>query len=142
MKFIITGHGNFATGLMSSVKLITGLEKALVAIDFEESMSSDTLRDELVSQVKSINESEAIVIFTDIVGGTPFNQSVLLKNENDNIEVVAGTNLPILIEAVLSQESDVDSLLSKLIDSGKNNIKKYGDKISKKNQDFETDDGI
>lgn len=142
MKFIITGHGNFATGLMSSVKLITGLEKALVAIDFEESMSSDTLRDELVSQVKSINESEAIVIFTDIAGGTPFNQSVLLKNENDNIEVVAGTNLPILIEAVLSQESDVDSLLSKLIDSGKNNIKKYENKKSKKTQHFESDDGI
>lgn len=141
MKLIITGHGNFATGLTSSVKLITGLEKALVPIDFEETMSSEDLKVKLTEEINSGDE-EAVVIFTDIAGGTPFNQSVLLRSGNDNIEIVAGTNLPILVEAVLSQEQEVDALLSKLIDSGKNNIKKYEDPSNKKTQNTNDDEGI
>lgn len=68
MKFIITGHGNFATGLTSSVKLITGLEKALMAVDFEESMSSEDLKEKLTKEIES-DQEETVVIFTDIAGG-------------------------------------------------------------------------
>lgn len=141
MKFIITGHGNFATGLTSSVKLITGLEKALMAVDFEESMSSEDLKEKLTKEIES-DQEETVVIFTDIAGGTPFNQSVLLRNGNDNIEIIAGTNLPILVEAVLSPEKETDALLNKLIASGQNNIKKYEDQSNKKTQDTNGDEGI
>lgn len=141
MKFIITGHGNFATGLTSSVKLITGLEKALMAVDFEESMSSEDLKEKLTKEIES-DQEETVVIFTDIAGGTPFNQSVLLRNGNDNIEIVAGTNLPILVEAVLSQEKETDALLSKLVASGQNNIKRYEEQSNKKTQDTNGDEGI
>lgn len=141
MKFIITGHGNFATGLTSSVKLITGLEKALVAVDFEETMSSEDLKEKLTKEIES-DQEETVVIFTDIAGGTPFNQSVLLRNGNDNIEIVAGTNLPILVEAVLSPEKETDALLSKLVASGQNNIKRYEEQSNKKTQDTNGDEGI
>ncbi|MDN6294356.1 MAG: PTS galactosamine/N-acetylgalactosamine transporter subunit IIA [Alkalibacterium gilvum] len=141
MKFIITGHGNFATGLTSSVKLITGLEKALMAVDFEESMSSEDLKEKLTKEIES-DQEETVVIFTDIAGGTPFNQSVLLRNGNDNIEIVAGTNLPILVEAVLSPEKETDALLSKLVASGQNNIKRYEEQSNKKTQDTNGDEGI
>lgn len=141
MKFIITGHGNFATGLTSSVKLITGLEKALMAVDFEESMSSEDLKEKLTKEIES-DQEETVVIFTDIAGGTPFNQSVLLRNGNDNIEIIAGTNLPILVEAVLSPEKETDALLSKLVASGQNNIKRYEEQSNKKTQDTNGDEGI
>lgn len=141
MKFIITGHGNFATGLTSSVKLITGLEKALMAVDFEESMGSEDLKEKLTKEIES-DQEETVVIFTDIAGGTPFNQSVLLRNGNDNIEIVAGTNLPILVEAVLSPEKETDALLSKLVASGQNNIKRYEEQSNKKTQDTNGDEGI
>lgn len=142
MNYIITGHGHFSTGLQSSVKLITGLGDKLAAIDFEENMSSEDLKAKLVDQLNSNGENEQTIIFTDIAGGTPFNQSVLLKNDNDNIEVIAGTNLPILVEAVLSQERESEPLSRQLVDSGKNNIKKYEEKGNKKSQDFDSDDGI
>lgn len=142
MNFIITGHGHFASGLQSSVKLITGFENALVAVDFKDNMSSDNLRDKLSDQLKINGKTEPTIIFTDIAGGTPFNQSVLLKNDNDNIEVLAGINLPVLIEAVLSQEGELDVLINHLIGSGKDSIKKYDNQRNKKVRDQNLDDGI
>ncbi|MDN6310738.1 MAG: hypothetical protein L0J60_08695 [Psychroflexus sp.] len=123
------------------MKLITGLEKALMAVDFEESMSSEDLKEKLTKEIES-DQEETVVIFTDIAGGTPFNQSVLLRNGNDNIEIVAGTNLPILVEAVLSPEKETDALLSKLVASGQNNIKRYEEQSNKKTQDTNGDEGI
>ena len=44
---IVTGHGNFASGLTSSLKLIAGEPKNYVAVDFLESYSVDDLEREL-----------------------------------------------------------------------------------------------
>ncbi|WP_255349917.1 hypothetical protein [Halolactibacillus sp. JCM 19043] len=37
-QLIVTGHANFSSGLLSSVKLITGLDEKFTAVDFLESM--------------------------------------------------------------------------------------------------------
>lgn len=44
---LITGHGHFATGLGSSLRLITGNTENIVYVDFEENHSTDTLTENL-----------------------------------------------------------------------------------------------
>lgn len=142
MVFIITGHGHFATGLLTSVKLITGMESNFKAIDFEESMSSEDLNKRLKTIIDRTARSESIIIFTDIAGGTPFNQSVLLKKERNNIQVVAGTNLPILVEAALSPKEKSESFLSDILISGKSSIKEYTTKETASKVEIENEEGI
>ena len=48
---IVTGHGNFATGLTSSVKLIAGSPENYVPVDFTQDKSTDDLERELLAQV-------------------------------------------------------------------------------------------
>ena len=48
-------------------------------------------------------ECEGVLVFCDLLGGTPFNQSMLISQDVDNVEVVAGTNLPMLIELVMTR---------------------------------------
>lgn len=101
-NIILVGHGNFATGLESAVKLILGNSEKLVAIDFIASMS----REELKSKVESKLGDEQNIILTDVLGGTPFNVSAELVNENT--KVIYGTNLGILLEIVSSDSFELD----------------------------------
>ena len=49
---ILTGHGNFATGMMSSVKLIAGTPEHFKAVDFPEGDSTENLAKNLAYKVK------------------------------------------------------------------------------------------
>lgn len=108
---IITGHGNFATGLKSSLDLIVGKYDFIKSIDFTELKTPKDLKCEIKSEVIK-SENEKIYIFTDLAGGTPFKVSMELALENKNIEVFCGTNLPMLVEStmMISLGSDLDSI--------------------------------
>lgn len=97
-SIILVGHGNFATGLESAVKLIIGNSDKLIVIDFTASMS----REELKSNIESKLGEKQNIILTDVLGGTPFNVSAELVNEST--KVIYGTNLGILLE-ILSSNS-------------------------------------
>lgn len=111
---IITGHGNFATGLKSSLDLIVGKYDFIKSIDFTELKTPKDLKCEIESEVIK-SENEKIYIFTDLAGGTPFKVSMELALENKNVEVFCGTNLPMLVEStmMISLGSDLDSITIK-----------------------------
>ncbi len=43
MQIIVTGHGNFASGIESTVKLLAGSIKNIKYIDFTEDMNEESL---------------------------------------------------------------------------------------------------
>ncbi|MGL5507234.1 MAG: hypothetical protein ACRDB0_04945 [Paraclostridium sp.] len=118
---IITGHGNFASGLKSSLDLIVGNFDFVKFIDFTEEKSPDTLKKEIINWIDG--EDRKIYIFTDLVGGTPFKVSSELTLEYSNIEVLCGTNLPMLVESsmMMSLGCDIDS--NSIKDTGINSIR-------------------
>lgn len=142
-KFILTGHGQFASGLASSVQLISGMKDSLEIIDFEEGMSADELNEAIKSAVSSRESAELTIIFTDIPGGTPFNQSVLLSSKLKEIEIVTGTHLPVLLEALFNQSDEKEDLLHKIKEAGAQGFSIYGLKQKQNNKPDEQDmDGI
>ena len=48
---IITGHGQFASGLVSAVELLIGHQELLAAVDFKSGQSWDTLMEHLKDAV-------------------------------------------------------------------------------------------
>lgn len=123
---IITGHGNFGSGLKSSLDLIVGSYEFIKVVDFTEGKSSEALKNEIANLTK--DSSKKVYIFTDLPGGTPFKVSSELKLENENIEVLCGTNLPMLIEATmtisLGCEIDIDLIRESGISSIKPQVRK------------------
>lgn len=75
---IVTGHGNFASGLASSIEVIAGKQDKFEAIDFPIGSTNTELAKQLQEAVDRLNCSD-IIFCTDIAGGTPFNQSVILS---------------------------------------------------------------
>ncbi|MTI49397.1 PTS galactosamine/N-acetylgalactosamine transporter subunit IIA [Sporosalibacterium faouarense] len=116
---IITGHGNFATGLKSVIDLVVGEQEGIVAVDFTKEDSIETLRNKLQLAVKELGCGE-YVFFTDIPGGSPFKTSVEISIDRGNSEVLSGCNIPMIIE-ILFDRFDISAkeLKDKSLEIGK-----------------------
>lgn len=124
---LVTGHANFGSGMTSSVNLIAGEQEAYKYVDFLPTYSTEDLTVEITKALDELKDCEGIIIFTDLMGGTPFNVSAQLGHGKDNIRIVAGTNLPMLVEIVMSRKfmDDLDGLVESVLETGKEQVTKY-----------------
>lgn len=122
--YILTGHGNFAPGLKSSVDMIAGPQQSFEAVPFLEEKAgeyADTIRAAIADMRAA---SDGVLVFVDLVGGTPFNQAMLASSAIDNVKIVAGTNLPMLIDLMMARtdSSTLDELVSEAVEVGKEGV--------------------
>ena len=97
-KFLIVSHGRLAGGLKSTLELIVGYVELVQVLEaYEEANKS--IEKELAELFAE--ERTEWVVFTDLLGGSITNQ-VLREINGRDIHVVAGVNLPLVIEVVLS----------------------------------------
>lgn len=124
---VVTGHANFGTGITSSVNLIAGEQEAYKAVDFLPTYSTEDLTCELTKALDELKDCEGVIIFTDLMGGTPFNVSAQIGHGKENIRIVAGTNLPMLVEIVMSRKfmDNLDELVDSVLETGKEQVTKY-----------------
>lgn len=120
---ILCGHGHFATGLHSAIKLIAGVQEKMIAIDFTEGMTSEELKDLLLSGIDAVDSGAGIVIFTDIPGGTPFRQSASISSKEKQISVLAGTSLPMLLGSCFNRSLALEEFVEKALKNGHEGLK-------------------
>ena len=101
--FILTGHGHFSNGLKSAIDMVAGEVPAFQIVPFEGA-EAGAYGDKLREAVEAMRaECDGVLILVDLLGGTPFNQGMMLTQQIDNVEVVAGTNLPMLIVLIMTR---------------------------------------
>ncbi len=121
-KTIVTGHGMFASGFEGAIKLLAGKQLNMKFIDFKESMSETDLRDEFL---KSINDEEPALFFTDLIGGTPYKEAAKIAYKYDNIKVVSGCNLASLLETTFNTYDSLDDYAEDLIKVTKDSVELF-----------------
>ncbi len=121
---IVTGHGQFAPGLASAVEMIAGPQDAFAPLAFTDQEAAE-YPNILKKQIESFVSVEGgCVVFCDILGGSPFNQSMMIASEIPEVEVVGGTNLGMLLEVLCSRtDSDTaQSLAEAAVEAGRTSI--------------------
>ena len=140
---LITGHGHFATGLGSSLRLITGNTENIEYVDFEADHSTETLAENLNQAFDKLKNCDGVLVLSDLAGGSPFKTAVECKfaRSDQAIEVIAGSNLPMLIEGSMSMGIYDNPLYmaEALISTGKDYIIRF--ELTEHNDDTE-EDGI
>ena len=110
---ILTGHAGFADGMASAVRLIGGEQEKFAAVNFVEGDSGESLAEKLQGAVEELGCAE-LVFCTDLPGGTPFNQSVLLSSRlSHECRVFTGTNLPFLLTILFDREDSLAECLAR-----------------------------
>ncbi len=124
---IVTGHGHFASGLTTSLNLIAGEPKNYAAVDFEATDSTEDLAKKLTSAMDSLSDCDSILVLCDLAGGSPFKTAVEIGFPKGNVEVVAGTNLGMLVEINLTRtfSEDVKALAESAVSVGKDQVVRF-----------------
>ena len=100
---IIASHGEFAAGIKQSGSMIFGEQEKVEAVVFMPSEGPEDLQRKLQEAIVKV-DSEEILFLVDLWGGSPFNQAnKLFEEAPEKRAIVAGLNLPMLIEAYASR---------------------------------------
>lgn len=144
---IVTGHGEFAPGLSKALAMIAGTQENFQVIAFEEGLALDTYEENIRATLEGLlKETEGVLIFTDLLGGTPFRTAMMAASSFENVEVLTGTNLPMLIEIGLMRtfENDVKALATRAVEVGTEGIQHVvlEDAMDENDNSDEDSDGI
>lgn len=129
---ILASHGGFATGIHQSVSMIFGDEPNVKAVTLMPSEGPDDIRAKMEEAIASFDDPEQVLFLVDLWGGTPFNQANgLIAGHEDKWAIVAGLNLPMLIEAYASRMAmdTAHEIASAIIGAGKDGVKVYPDSL-------------
>lgn len=123
--FLITGHGTFASGVYSALKLLNGDCDNVEVVDF---ISGDSIKDfdkKLNDSLLNLSIYKNVIVLCDLFAGTPFNRIMInIINDQEKYYVLGGVNLPITIEAVMGGETftDINALVRYLKDIFKDTL--------------------
>lgn len=113
MFFIIVSHGPFAKAALQSTEMIIGEQENVITLEVDYDTTLEGMAKALKKVIKD-KGAENVIIFCDILGGTPANACIKNLDEFPNLSVVTGFNLPVLIESFMFVTNDKEELLTHL----------------------------
>ena len=107
------------------MELLSGTPEYCKAIDFLSGMTQEDLEEQVLALVHAEGWTKTVLL-TDIVGGTPFKAAVKLSLEDPEIRVIAGINLPVLLQLAVDadQAVDIDGCIEQAVEEGRFCLKK------------------
>lgn len=140
---VLASHGDFAEGILESATMIFGEQENVAACVLKPSEGPDDIKKKMDEAINSFDDPDEILFLIDLWGGTPFNQANSLYEEHkDKWAIVAGMNLPMVIEAYASRLSmdSAQQIAAAIIPSGKDGVKIKPEELAPAEDTEETDE--
>ncbi len=133
---LLATHGDFAEGIKMSGSMLFGDQPNSAAVTLQPSDGPDDLRKKMEDAIAGFDDPEQVLILVDLWGGTPFNQANnLIDGHEDTWAVVAGLNLPMLIDAYASRMDEslsAHDLAKQIVGSGREGVKVFPTELEPK----------
>ena len=123
---ILASHGEFANGILQSGSMIFGEQENVKAVTLMPSEGPDDIKAKMQEAIATFDDQEEELFLVDLWGGTPFNQAnSLFEDHKDKWAIVAGMNLPMVIEAYASRFSmnTAHEIAAHIIETAKEGVK-------------------
>jgi len=121
MQILIVTHGELAAGFKDAAEVIFGDVKGVTTIGLHSGESVEVFGEKIYKTLADYDENESILILADLLSASPYNQSVLsvnklAENRAENIRLIAGVNLPMVLEGINQQllKSDLEDVVKEL----------------------------
>lgn len=119
---IIVSHGRLAEEILNALTIILGEAPNIEAISIGWYDDVDESKKKISQSLKRVDQKNGVIIFTDMFGGTPSNLSYSFLKDNQ-VEIITGVNLPMLIKFVsLQRSNNLREVARKVVEQGKKNI--------------------
>lgn len=105
MKIILVSHGKLAKGMKNTVEMIAGDQDNLEAYEaYKNGTSDDSFIGDIKNSLDKVGDQKAVII-TDVLGGSVNNEMTQLLKDHQNLTVLTGMNLPLVITLVTTADS-------------------------------------
>lgn len=131
MKYVVlVSHGEFAPGLHKAVNMLAGEEREdVLSTSLSNGMGADEFAENVKSVLSVVGAEDEIILFADIVGGSPLATTANVLMEMDLLgrtRMIGGMNLPLVLTCVLSKDDEETAeLIDELIEGAKEQIKEF-----------------
>ncbi|MBS4534490.1 mannose/fructose/sorbose PTS transporter subunit IIB [Clostridium sp. D2Q-14] len=144
---ILASHGEFANGILQSGAMILGEQENVAACVLKPSEGPDDIKAKMQEAIDSFDDQEEILFLVDLWGGTPFNQAnSLFEAHKNKWAIVAGMNLPMVIEAYTSRFSmnSAREIAAAILSTAKDGVKVKPEELEQKTAvvSIEADDEV
>ncbi|MFJ6923291.1 MAG: PTS sugar transporter subunit IIB [Lactobacillus gallinarum] len=124
---VLASHGGFADGIAQSAQMLFGEQKDFAHVILKPSEGPDDIRGKMEKAIASFENQDEVLFLVDLWGGTPFNQANGLAEKHDKWAIVAGMNLPMVVQALTERMMDANATASqiatKVVEPAKDGIK-------------------
>ena len=134
---ILATHGGFADGIMQSGSMIFGDQPDVAAVTLQPSEGPNDIKKKMENAIASFESQDEVLFLVDLWGGTPFNQANgLVSGHEDKWAIVAGLNLPMLIDAYGSRMTmeTAHEVAVQIAGSGKEGVRIYPEALEPKTE--------
>ena len=98
-----------------------------VSIDYRENDSLEDISKKMIDALNVLKTCDEILVLCDLIGGVPFKTAVKISYSYQNLEVIGGVNLGMLIEINLTRTfvKNVEETSGSSIEIGKEQIARF-----------------
>lgn len=133
---IVITHGRLSDALVETLFSIVGKKDKVISLPVPTEFTLESLCNSIKEVIKKM-DSKYVIILTDVLGGTPCNASLKLVKEFQNVQIISGVNLYMLISAVnlretMNESFSFEEYVDKVISESKKSIANATEILSKK----------
>ena len=102
---VLVTHGRLADEFVAAFEHVVGPQNGIATVCIGPEDDMERRRQDIIDTIASVDGGDGVVLLTDMFGGTPSNLAISVMNET-GVEVIAGVNLPMLIQLAQLRGSD------------------------------------
>ncbi len=119
---VLVTHGELGKSLVEVLSRITKAPVSIKVVSLDWQDDIEKAREKIEQAIEREDRGRGVIIFTDIFGGTPTNVCASFL-DRENVEIITGVNLPILLKFVTERErKELRELARELVEKGKDSI--------------------
>ncbi|HGY4722826.1 TPA: PTS mannose transporter subunit IIAB [Citrobacter amalonaticus] len=125
IAIVIGTHGWAAEQLLKTAEMLLGEQENVGWIDFVPGENAETLIEKYNAQLAKLDTSNGVLFLVDTWGGSPFNAASRIVVDKEQYEVIAGVNIPMLVETLMARDDNpsFDELVALAVETGREGVK-------------------
>ena len=124
---VLVTHGGLADEFRAAVEHVVGAQTHMATISIGPDDNMEKRRQDIIDAISAVDDGAGVVLLTDMFGGTPTN--LVLPFAGDDVEVVTGVNLPMLIKACQIRTRPLAEVARIVCEKGRESVQIAGEPI-------------
>jgi len=124
---LVVSHGTFAKGIVDTARYIVGENLSQLSYCcYEKEDDPESFHKKIVSAFDEVDKGDGVIILLDLATGRCLKEAAFLLNEK--VEIMAGVNVPLLLEVLTGRMSGDVPGTGSLIEKGQRgliDVRKY-----------------